>query len=89
MNWLHNQGFNAVWLFLALHIAAMLVYKVSKKQNLVVSMITGYKLHKDKIRAIQAQNHWLKFAVFACLSALIVYLIVVTFAPTIIDDLYY
>nr|WP_297347691.1 cytochrome b/b6 domain-containing protein [uncultured Glaciecola sp.] len=89
MNWLHNQGFKAVWLFLSLHIGAMIVYKFAKKQNLVVSMITGYKSHKNQIRAIQAQNHWLKFAVFACLSAIIVYLIVVTFAPEVVDDFYY
>jgi cytochrome b len=89
MNWLHNQGFKAVWLFLALHICAMLVYQFAKKQNLVLSMITGYKSHKGKTRAIQAQNHWLKFSVFACLSAIIVYLIVVTFAPEIVDDFYY
>jgi len=88
MNWLHNQGFKAVWAFLALHIGAMFVYKFAKNQNLVVSMFTGYKQHKDKISATPTHNHWLKFVLFACLSALIVYLIVVTFAPQV-DDFYY
>ncbi|MFQ3206478.1 MAG: cytochrome b [Glaciecola sp.] len=89
MNWLHNQGFKAIWLFLTLHIGAIIVYKFAKKQNLVVSMITGYKSHKNKTRAIQAQNRWLRFTLFACLSAIIVYLIVVTFAPEVVDDFYY
>jgi hypothetical protein len=52
-------------------------------------MMTGYKQHKSQISAPVAQNHWLKFAFFASLSAIIVYLIVVTFAPEIIDEFYY
>jgi cytochrome b len=89
MNWLHHQGFNAIWFFLALHVGAMLVYKFAKKQNLVVSMMTGYKQHKNQKNVPEAQNNWLKFMVFAGLSAIIVYLIVVTFAPEIIDDFYF
>ncbi len=89
MNWLHHQGFNAVWLFIALHIGAMIVYKFAKKQNLVVSMITGYKQHDITAATPLTQNHWIKFVIFSCLSALIVYLVVVTFAPEVIDDFYY
>jgi len=89
MNWLHHQGFNAIWLFLALHISAMIVYKLVKKQNLVISILTGYKQQKKTASVTPTQNHGIKFVVFAGLSALIVYLIVVTFAPEIVDDFYY
>jgi len=89
MNWIHHQGFNAVWLFLGLHIGAMLVYKFAKKQNLVVSMITGYKQHKNALSTTSTKNHWIKFVIFSCLSVLVVYLVVVTFAPAVADDFYY
>ncbi|MFQ3249932.1 MAG: cytochrome b [Glaciecola sp.] len=89
MNWVHHQGFIAVWLFLALHISAMLVYKFAKHQNLVKSMITGYKKQEPETSAINAQNHWFKFIAFACMAAFIVYLVVVVFAPEVVEDFYY
>lgn len=89
MNWIHHQAFNAVWLFIGLHISAMLVYKFAKKQNLTESMITGYKQHKKARSTPPTRNHWMKFVIFSCLSALIVYLVVVTFAPAVADDFYY
>jgi cytochrome b len=89
MNWLHHNMFNAVWFFLILHLGAMLLYKFAKKQNLVASMITGYKKQKVEPDTQVSKNHWIKFLVFASLAAISVYLIVVTFAPEVVDDFYY
>lgn len=89
MNWLHHQGFNAIWLFLVLHITAMVAYKLVKKQNLIRSMLTGYKGQSSKLETVSAQNHWLKFIIFSILAAMSVYLIVVTFAPDVVDDFFY
>ena len=89
MAWLHHQGFNAIWLFLVLHLGAVVIYKVLKDQNLVKSMFTGLKEHQQKPDAIESQNHWLTFILFACLAAILVYLIVVVFAPEVVEEYYY
>jgi cytochrome b len=93
MNWLHSNMVNAVFAFLFVHLGAMLVYKLMKKQNLVKAMITGTKdielKNKLETPPINTKNHWLRFITIAALCALCVYLIVVTFAPEAVDDFYY
>lgn len=89
MNWLHHQLFNAVWLFLILHLSAIIIYKLAKQQNLVSSMITGYKKQQSNSEMPTAKNHLIKMILFIALSMLVVYLSVVTFAPDIVDDFYY
>lgn len=89
MNWLHNRGFYVIWLFLAAHLIAMLVYKLWLKQNLVKSMLTGYKQQQHNGTPIAAKNHWLKFGLIDIVSIIAVYLIVVTFAPDVVDEFYF
>jgi cytochrome b len=89
MNWLHHQGFNAILLFLALHLSAILIYKIFKKQNLVASMLHGKKQQDDTASWPPTKNHWLRFTLLASISAVAVYLIVVVFAPELADDFDY
>ena len=94
MNWLHHNTFNAIWLFLALHIGAMIFYKLKMKQGLVTSMLSGYKKIDDSQTApaqppMQTKNFWLRALLFAGIAAGLVYMIVVVLAPESTDDFYY
>ena len=86
-NWLHGNLFNAVWVFLIFHLGAMLFYKLEKQQNLVAAMFTGYKWLPY---IVPHSKHMLwRALLLACVSGVLVYLLVVYFAPDIIDDYYY
>lgn len=93
MNWLHHNLFNAIWVFLVLHIGAMIFYKFKMKQDLVKSMLSGYKKINDSnnesSEPIDTQNFWLRAFIFAGLSAGLVYMIVVVLAPEASDEFYY
>jgi cytochrome b len=89
MNWIHHNVFNAVWLFLVLHLGAIFTYRLLKQQNLVLSMFTGYKKHKVDKAILPAKNHKVRFLVCVLLASLLVYLIVVVFAPEVVDDFYF
>jgi cytochrome b len=93
MSWLHHNMFNAIWLFLILHIGAMIFYKLKMKQDLVKSMLKGYKevdsSDSKDFKPIDAKNFWLRAVLFAVISACIVYTIVVVLAPEASDDFYY
>lgn len=86
-NWIHHNTFNAIWVFLAFHIGAMIFYKVEKKQDLVKAMVTGYKPHTTDAPLIK--NHWLRFILISLCSALLVYCVVVVWAPEAIEEFYY
>jgi cytochrome b len=89
MNWIHHQGFNAIALFLVLHLSAILVYKIFKKQNLLASMLHGHKTLNKSDSSPSAKDHYLRFVAFAAISAAAVYLIVAVLSPEIVDDFYY
>ena len=87
---LHQQNFEWIKILVALHVLAIIFYRLVKKERLTQAMITGYKSisANDALRSIDSDR--LKLAVILVfLSALICYAIVNWLAqPVPITDSY-
>ena len=86
---LHNICFTLLQVCIALHLAAMVFYKIIKKKNLVKPMITGKKSSDDadKAEAVKHSKLILAFIVAIAVAAFVYWLVVIN-AP-VIDDFYY
>lgn len=75
---LHEDMFDILMVFIGLHLAAIIFYRIFKKENLVKAMFTGKsELPKDPIKSKVAQNlkqaPLFRAALFAFISAATVY----------------
>lgn len=90
VEFIHRNTFNLIIAFVVLHLAAIIFYKLVKKQALVAAMFNGKKTLigeniDSKLPVIR--NRWWLFFVSAGIAALAVYLLVVVFAPEqAVDD---
>lgn len=89
-NRVHDLGFTLLQAFVALHVAAIIFYKVVKKTNLVKPMFTGKKSSEDVTEASSIKHSKLLIAlVVAVLVAVFIYWLVVVNAPVIEEYYYY
>lgn len=88
-NTIHYNGFNFILAAVALHISAIVFYRIRHKQNLTKAMITGYKpISADDKNPVSASTNWILFIVSVAFVALAIYLVVDVFAPAPADDYY-
>ncbi|MGB3725898.1 MAG: cytochrome b/b6 domain-containing protein [Glaciecola sp.] len=98
-NFVHHNGFNVLLAAIALHVSAIIFYRIKAKQNLTKAMITGTKdltddelSHlpsedsEDKQAPIQVRTNWWLFLSCLLIAVLAVYLLVEVFAPEPVDD---
>ncbi|MDF0606552.1 cytochrome b/b6 domain-containing protein [Neisseriaceae bacterium TC5R-5] len=55
---IHQSSFNIILGLVALHITAILAYRILKRQNLVTPMITGYKPVSGKVVNLSFRSLW-------------------------------
>lgn len=87
MNFLHANAINALLIFIALHIGAIVFYKFKKQQHLTLAMLSGYKKVKnDDFEEIQANFPWLAFIICLLITAASLYLLIEVWPPEPADD---
>lgn len=67
----HRIGFKLLLVLITLHLAAVLFYRVVKKDDLVRAMITGRKQVPDGVEGIRYRNPLIALAVLAAAAALV------------------
>ncbi len=74
---LHEQSFNVLLGLVALHVAAILVYLIFKKENLLRPMLTGTKQLPQEVfvPTIRLSSNWLALLIF-CIATGAVWLLV-------------
>jgi len=88
-NFIHHNGFNFILAAVALHIAAIIFYKVKHNQNLTKAMITGNKpAPANEKNPVNARTNWILFLVCVAIAVISIYLLVEVFAPAPADDFY-
>lgn len=93
-NFIHHRGFNIILAAVALHVGAIVYYKIKHKQTLLSAMITGYKAIdsasalSNEEKPISANTNWLLFIFCIAVVAGTIYLIVEVFAPVSEGDYY-
>ena len=92
-SWVHHNLFNAIWVFLAFHLGAILFYKIVKKQALVKAMITGKKevvgTENNIETTLKIHVHPVLFLITLILAIVLVYCIVEVWSPEVVEDFYY
>lgn len=84
----HSMNFNFILAAVVLHLGAIVFYRVFKRQNLVVPMVTGYK-SADLVPEEEAlSSSQLIKALIVCLFAAVLVYLLVTNAPPEITDYY-
>lgn len=68
---IHRVGFNLLLAFVALHLAAVIFYRVVKKDDMVEAMITGEKRVPEGVEGIRFKNPLLALAILAACAALV------------------
>lgn len=87
MEWLHHNVFNWLLYAIAVHIAAIVWYKVVKKQNLLIAMFSGKKaIHKAQ--SIPSSRLLLALVLVLLVSAFIYWLVVIA-PPPAVQEFYY
>ncbi len=96
MNFIHHNAFNVLLGFIAFHIAAIIFYKIVKKQSLTSAMITGYKKQADSTNSnfVNKNNNpssfpWIGFILSLIITGIILYVILIALVPPPTDDYYY
>lgn len=67
----HRIGFKLLLVLVALHLAAVLFYRVVKKDDLVRAMVTGMKQVPDGVEGIRFRNPLIALVVLAAAAALV------------------
>ncbi|MGE4281725.1 MAG: cytochrome b/b6 domain-containing protein [Magnetospirillum sp.] len=67
----HRIGFKLLLAFIALHLAAVVFYRLVKKDDMVQAMITGEKLVPENVRGIRFKNPLLALAILVVCCALV------------------
>ena len=77
MSLIHHNVFDVILIISALHISAICYYLLVKKINLIVPMITGYKLSdNEKSSGIKSSKLWLSFIVILVIAVFLYWLLV-------------
>ncbi|MDU0353066.1 cytochrome b/b6 domain-containing protein [Paraglaciecola aquimarina] len=87
LQWLHHQTFSFLWIFVAIHIVAILWYKFALKHDLIRPMFNGKKVVTEQ-QAI-ANSQLLKAVILMVVVAVFVYWLVEINPPIPEDDFYY
>lgn len=88
MSLIHHNVFDVILIISALHISAICYYLLVKKINLIVPMITGYKLSdNEKSSGIKSSKLWLSFIVILVVMAFLYWLLVLNLP--IEEEFYY
>jgi cytochrome b len=79
----HHYTFFVLKILIALHILAVFLYVVVKKQALITAMVTGKKRTPidESTHPTQLKYYWLRCLAIACIVAITVYMVVVVWAP--------
>lgn len=89
---LHHQNFELIKILIALHIVAIALYRLLKKEALTAAMVTGRKNLKaitEPLEEISSSKILLALLVLAS-SVLLVYLVTIVLAePVPLDNFYY
>lgn len=86
-NYLHHNVYLVLFAFIALHIGAILYYKLRHKQALTSAMITGKK-EVHEITAPQESFPWIGLLISLLITAIAMYLLLDVFAIEASDDYY-
>lgn len=76
---LHKQNYYFLLCLIFFHLAAIVFYRIFKRQSLVKPMLTGYKWVTDKTAQTLAQDpitNWWVATGIACSAALIIYAVI-------------
>lgn len=76
---LHKQNYYFLLCLIFFHLAAIVFYRIFKRQSLVKPMLTGYKWVSDKTAQTLAQDpitNWWVATGIACSAALIIYAVI-------------
>jgi cytochrome b len=89
-NKLHHRNFDYILIIVGLHIAAIIFYRVIKKMNLVLPMITGKKPAEQvpEAEAI-ANSQWMKAIIVIVICAGLTYWFITAAPPPVVTDDYY
>lgn len=88
MSFIHHNVFDVILIVSVLHIGAILYYLFAKKINLIVPMITGYKLsNKDNSHGIKSSK-LLLFIILVLVVAVFLYWLLVLNIP-VEEEFYY
>ena len=93
-NYLHHNVYIVLFVAIALHISAIIFYKLKHKQNLTKAMITGVKIsnsnaQQDEKNPVNVNTNWILFIACVALVATVVYVLVVVLPPPPADDYFF
>jgi cytochrome b len=86
-NFLHHNVYWLLFGFIALHVLAIIYYKIKYNEALTKSMITGVKVLSNK-QGNAESFPWVGFVVSLLITALAIYLLVEVLPPAPSDDFY-
>ncbi|MEM0909843.1 MAG: cytochrome b/b6 domain-containing protein [Pseudomonadota bacterium] len=84
-NWVHHNIVNALWVFIGIHLIAVVTYQV-KGYGLIQSMLHGKKQTSDETPSIMPKGIWWKCVLVATICFVVVYTLVALLPPE--PDLY-
>lgn len=89
-SFIHHNGFNFLIAAIALHIAAIVYYRIVKNINLVAAMITGKKSvqNVDSNEGISSSRLWLAIILIALVTAFIYWLVVLN-VPVVEEEIFF
>ena len=86
-NFLHHNVYILLFGFIALHVLAIIFYKIKFKEPLTKAMITGVKAVKFK-QKVAGSFPWIGFVISILITALAMYLLIEVLPPVPSEDYY-
>ena len=69
----HHFLFNVLWVVVVVHIVAVLVYLVFKRDNLITPTVTGVKSYKESVVAPRLCSPWWALLILVLIFAALVW----------------